>query len=282
MNMKRYSKLALMSVALLCCVLTLFSVTYLSSYAQNTVTKPLLGTAGAFAVLGASTITNTGPSSINGDLGVSPGTAITGFPPGIVHGAMHKADGVALQAQNDVKTAYNTIAGQSCSHALTGQDLGNKTLVSGVYCFSSSAQLTGQLTLDGQGNPASVFLFQIGSTLTTATSASVVLLHDAQPCNIFWQVGSSATIGTTTSFKGNILALASITVNTDATSIGSLYARTGAVTLDDNTITRASCTGGVSTTMPVHTPTPTSTKTPVATPTKVPGLPQTGSDPLHP
>jgi Ice-binding-like len=271
---RRTQRLALTSGALLCCVLVLFSVTRVRIHAQTTVSRPLLGTAGAFAVLGGSTVTNTGPTVVNGDLGVSPGTAVTGFPPGLVHGVIHKADAVALQAQDDVATAYTMIAGQACTKDMTGQDLGGKTLVAGVYCFSSSAQLTGFLVLDGQGNAESVFLFQIGSTLTTASNAGVFLINGAQACNVFWQVGSSATIGTGTHFTGNILALASITATTDATFNGSLYARTGAVTLDSNTISRASCERG-------GTPTATPTKTPTALPT-FPGMPNTGSDPYTP
>jgi hypothetical protein len=247
--------------ALLWCMLIFVSVTSDLSYAQNATVKPPLGTASAFAVLGASTVTNTGPSVLSGNLGVSPGSAITGFPPGIVHGGTHKADAVALQAQSDVTVAYNTIAGQPCNHDLTGQDLGGKTLTPGVYCFTSSAQLTGQLILDGQHNPASLFLFQIASTLTTASGASVLLEDDALVCNVFWQVGSSATIGTTTSFKGSILALASITMTTGATNAGGLYARTGAVTLDSNKVSNPHC------------------GKPIPTPTKFPNMPNTGSDP---
>ena len=137
-------------------------------------TAPSLGTAQSFAVLGGSTVTNTGPTIITGDLGVSPGTAVTGFPPGIVTGGtIHAADAVALQAQSDTTTAYNDLAGQACTIDLTGQDLGGLTLVPGVYCFSSSAQLTGALTLDAEGDPNAVWVFQIGSTLTTASNSSV-------------------------------------------------------------------------------------------------------------
>jgi Ice-binding-like len=261
--MKRYLKFAFTSGALLCCVLALILAT--RSYAQDTITKPLLGTAGSFAVLGGSTVTNTGPTVVNGNLGVSPGSAITGFPPGTVHGVMHKADAVALQAQKDVTTAYNSAAGAPCSHDMTGVDLGNKSLVAGVYCFSSSAQLTGHLTLKGTG----VFIFQVGSTLTTGSNASVSLLRGASPCNVFWQVGSSATVGTDTDFVGNILALTSITAKHGARFNGGLYARSGAVTLDTNTISRSSCGGGS---------TPTPKVSPTSTP-KFPSLPNTGSDP---
>jgi type VI secretion system secreted protein VgrG len=201
-----------------------------------------LGLAENFAVLAGSTVTNTGPTVINGgSVGVSPGSAVTGFPPGIVSPpyTIHAADAAAQMAQNDLTTAYNILAGFSPTQNLTGQDLGGLTLVPGVYIFSSSAQLTGTLTLNAQGNPNAQFFFQIGSTLTTASDSSIVTINGGSMpgCNVFWQVGSSATLGTGTAFEGNILALTSITLNTDATIMnGSALARNGAVTLDSNTI----------------------------------------------
>jgi len=201
-----------------------------------------LGGADSFAVLGASTVTNTGSSVINGNLGLHPGTSITGFPPGIVNGVIHATDAVALQAQTDLVTAYNNAAGQTCDTDLTGQDLGGLTLTPGTYCFSSSAQLTGTLILDAQNDPNAVFIFQIGSTLTTASSSSVTMINSGQSCHVFWQVGSSATLGTSTDFMGTIMALASVTLNTGATIDGRALARTGAVTLDTNTITTSVCT----------------------------------------
>jgi MYXO-CTERM domain-containing protein len=206
-------------------------------------TAPSLGTAGSFAVLGGSTVTNTGPSVITGDLGVSPGSAVTGFPPGIVTGTIHAANAVVLQAQNDTTTAYNALAGQSCpgGNNLTGQDLGGLTLTPGVYCFDTSAQLTGTLTLNAQGNAAAVFIFQTGSTLTTASSSSVSMINGGLNCNVFWQVGSSATLGTSTSFVGNIVALTSITLTTGADVLGRALARNGAVTLDTNDVSNAAC-----------------------------------------
>ncbi len=142
-----------------------------------------------------------------------------------------------MQAQNDLTTAYNFAASESCGTNLTGQNLGGLTLTPGVYCFGSSAQLTGTLTLDALGDPNSVFIFQIGSTLTTASGSSVVVTNDGQGDSVFWQVGSSATLGTTTLFQGNILALASITLNTDADiSCGRALARNGAVTMDTNNV----------------------------------------------
>jgi hypothetical protein len=199
-----------------------------------------LGTAQSFAVLGASTVTNTGTSVINGNVGVSPGAAITGFPPGIVNGQVHAADAQAIQAQNDATTAYNFLAGQACGTTLTG-DLGGRTLTPGVYCYTSSAQLTGTVTLDAQNIPGAVFIFQVGSTLTTASASRVVLANGAQSCNVWWQVGSSATLGSTTTFVGSILALASDTLNTGATLTGRAIARTGAVTLDTNAISTPPC-----------------------------------------
>jgi hypothetical protein len=198
-----------------------------------------LGTAQNFGVLGGSTVTNTGATTVNGNVGVSPGSAVTGFPPGVVvGGSIHSNDAVAMQAQNDLTTAYNNIAATPCTVDLTGQDLGGLTLTPGVYCFSSSAQLTGALTLDALGNPNALFLFKIGSTLTTASSSTVTVINSGgNSCNkAFWQVGSSATIGTGTSFAGDILALTSITLTTGANTAGRALARNGAVTLDTNNV----------------------------------------------
>jgi len=198
-----------------------------------------LGTADSFAVLAGSTVTNTNPSVVNGNVGVSPGSAITGFPPGVITppGTMHSNDAVAMQAQSDLTTAYGVAAGLGCTLDLTGQDLGGKTLTSGVYCFKSSAQLTGTLTLNAQGDPNALFVFEIGSTLTTAPNSSVVFTNSGEGDNLYWQVGSSATLDTTTTFAGNILALTSITMNTGATiGCGRALARNGAVTMDTNTV----------------------------------------------
>ena len=200
-----------------------------------------LGTAQSFAVLGGSTVTNTGSTVITGDLGVSPGSAVTGFPPGTVTGTIHAGDATAGQAQNDATTYYNTLAAAACTADLTGQDLGGLTLTSGVYCYSTSAQLTGPLTLDAQGSADAVFIFKIGSTLTTASNSSVLLINGGNPCGVNWQVGTSATLGTTTSFIGNLVALSSVTLNTGADIIGRALARNGAVTLDANEITFAPC-----------------------------------------
>jgi type VI secretion system secreted protein VgrG len=205
--------------------------------AQSLVAQTPLGTAGNFGALAGSTVTNTGNTVINGDVGVSPGTAVTGFPPGVVvGGAIHSNDSVAVQAQNDLTTAYNAIAAMPCGTDLTGQDLGGLTLTPGTYCFASSAQLTGTLTLDAQGNPNAVFNFQIGSSLTTASASTVIMLNGGSTCNVFWQVGSSATLGTGSFVEGNILALTSITLTTGSGVSGRVLARTGAVTLDSNRV----------------------------------------------
>lgn len=231
-------------------------------------TAPGLGAAASYAVLGGQTVTNTGSTTITGDVGVSPGSSVTGFPPGIVTGTIHAADANSLQAQSDVTTAYNTLAAEPCTADLTGQDLGGLTLTEGVYCFSTSAQLTGQLTLDAQGNANAVFTFEIGSTLTTASSSSVLLINGGVDCNAFWQVGSSATLGVTTVFKGNILALTSITLNTGANISGRALAQNGAVTLDTNHIDFLGCAAATDT--PTPAPTDTSTPVPTDTPTPVP------------
>ncbi len=218
--------------------------------APSALVAPALGAARGFAVLGASTVTNTGASVIAGDLGVSPGTAVTGFPPGqMLSGTIHSADAVALAAQNDVTTAYNSLLDEACTEDLTGRDLGGQTLTAGVYCFSSSAQLTGTLTLNAQGNANAVFIFKMGSTITTASAATVLLTNGGSADNVFWQVGSSATLGTGTSFAGNILAMASITVTTGVRLAGRALARNGAVTLDTNAVTATSQSGVVTTTV---------------------------------
>jgi len=197
----------------------------------------------SFAVLAGSAVTNTNPTIVTGNLGVSPGSAVTGFPPGIVAGGtIHSADPVAAQAQNELTTLYNSLANTTCNTDLTGQNLGGMTLTPGVYCFSTSAQLTGTLTLDAQGNPNATFLFKIGSTLTTASTSSVLLINSASSCGVFWQVGSSATLGTGTALAGSIVALTSITLNSGASVTGRALARNGAVTLDNNQVTV--CSGG--------------------------------------
>jgi hypothetical protein len=222
-----------------------------------------LGTAGNFAVLGGSAVTNTGSTTLNGDLGVYPGTSITGQSSITVNGSVHTTDAVAQQAQTDALNAYNVAAGLTPTQSLSG-NLGGLTLTAGVYNFSSSADLTGTLTLNDQGNPNALFVFQIGSALTTAAgspgdpASSVVTINGGSMpgCNVFWEVGSSATIGTYADFEGHILANQSITLNTGATILdGSALALNAAVTLDTNTITNCvSPTSSDGTTVPLPNP----------------------------
>ncbi|MBG1260892.1 ice-binding family protein [Nostoc commune] len=196
----------------------------------------MLGTANNFGVLGGSTVTNTGPSVIMQSLGVNAGSSATGFSPGIVNGTIFTSDPVAAQAQLDNATAYNYLAALSPTKELTGLDLGGMTLTPGVYSFSSSAQLTGKLTLDNLGDPNALFVFQIASTLTTASYSSVVTTN-GEAANVFFQIGSSATLGTYTQFKGNILALTSITLTTGVNiECGRTLAQNGAVTMDTNNV----------------------------------------------
>lgn len=192
-----------------------------------------------FSILGATTVTNTGSSVINGDLGVSPGTAVTGFPPGTVNGTIYAGVEPAGTAQAQAATRYTQLSAPAtaCEVNLTGVDLGGRTLAPGVYCFNTGAALTGTLVLDGQGDPNATFVFQIGSTITTAPNSAVLLTGGATSNNVNWQVGSSATFGVETAFQGNVYALASVTMNTGANLIGRLVALNGAVTLDTNIVT---------------------------------------------
>jgi hypothetical protein len=242
---------------------------FIASQPAVAATAPVgLGTAGSFAVLAGTTVTNTGPSSVSGDLGVSPGSAVTGFPPGIVSGGtIHAADGVAAGAQSDLTTAYNDAAGRSPTANVPAFIGAGQTLAPGVYKASSSLDVGGSLTLDAGGDPNAVWIFQAPSTLVTDEASSVILTNGAQACNVFWQVGSSATLGTGSAFSGSILALTSISVQTGDTITGRALARNGAVTLDDDTITAPSCQTTPPTTPPPTSPPPTSTSTPTAVPT---------------
>lgn len=217
-----------------------------------------LGTADSFAVLAGSGITNTGPTTVNGDLGTYPTTSISGTASLTVTGTNHGGDAVTQQAKTDLVTAYNTAAGEGPTSPIAA-DLGGQTLKPGVYNSASSIGLTGTLTLDGGGNPGAVFVFQAGSTLTTASASNVSLVNGAQSCNVFWQVGSSATLGTGSSFRGTILALTSITVTTGTTVEGRVLARDGAVTLDTDTITKPSCAAATATASPTTTTTAAAT-----------------------
>ena len=204
-------------------------------------TMTSLGGAQSFSVLAGQTVTNTGPSTLSGDLGVFPGTAITGFPPGLANGTTHSGDAAANEAQDEVTVAYDLLAASPCTSDESGTDLGERTLTAGVYCFSSEAQLSGTLVLDAKFVADAVFVFQITSKLTTASNASIRLINGANPCNVFWQVGSSATIGTGTAFVGNILALTSIALEEGASLDGRALARNGEVTLADNQIKTGQC-----------------------------------------
>jgi len=242
MEMHKSSKLiALMAVVSL---VALILIPIMGFAAQEATVN--LGATASFAVLAHTTITNTGSTtisgSVGGNIGVYPGSAVTGFPPGIISdGTIHFADATASLAQDDLVIAYNDAAGRTPSMNLTGEDLGGLVLTSGVYRFDSAAELTGTLTLDAQGDPEAVFIFQIGSSLTTASGSAVSLINGARFCRTFWQVGSSATLGTDSYFVGHIFALQSITANTNASIQGQLLARNGAVTLDSNTITNGLC-----------------------------------------
>jgi len=214
-----------------------------SSAAQPTVD---LGTTSGFAVLAGSTITNTGPTTINGstggDVGLYPGTVFSGKDSATVSGAIHLADASAVKAKTDLVTAYNDAAGRMPVTRIP-TELGGTTLKPGIYdSADGNLQITGKLTLDAEGDPNSVFVFKTASTLITASASSVELINGARFCRIFWKVGSSATLGTNSQFVGHIFALASITANTGARIQGQLLAQTGAVTLDNNTITNGVCT----------------------------------------
>lgn len=199
-------------------------------------TAQLLGNAESFAVLTSETVTNTGSSVVNGNVGVSAGSEVTGFPPGtVLNGTIHNNDALALAAQTALTTAYTDLEDRACTETVNTPLTG--TLTPGVYCYNSSAALTGPVVLDAEGDSAAEFVFKIGSTLTTPAGASVSLINGASPCNVYWQVGSSATLGSNTFFTGNILAQASITAGTGASISGRALARTGAVTLDTNAIT---------------------------------------------
>ena len=206
-----------------------------------------LGTATTVGVIAASAITSTGATIIVGDLGIHPNNAssVTGFsfstPPGtgIVTGTPHFADAVALNAKTDARTAYNMAASRPCTTTISG-DLGGRTLPPGVYCSGSTMGLTGTLTLDAQGDSNAVFIFQVGSSLTTASASQVLMINSGQggqSCNIFWQIGRSETMGTGSSFLGNVLADQSVTMTTGASSTGRMIALVAAVTLDANKVT---------------------------------------------
>jgi hypothetical protein len=245
-------------------VLTVFGGTEVSLAASSAQPPVGLGTAQSFAVLAGSTVTNTGASIVSGDLGLFPGSAVTGFPPGkVIAGTEHITDSVAKQAKADLTTAYNDAAGRIPATVEKGE-LGGKTLAPGVYKATSGLSLTGTVTL--KGNADAVFIFQAGSTLITASNSTVSLIGGVQACHVYWQVGSSATLGTGTTFAGTILALASAAVETGVSVDGQVLARTGQVSLDDSTITRPTCstTGSTTTTSSASTTTSTTVVVPSA------------------
>jgi Ice-binding-like len=199
-----------------------------------------LGTAATFAVLAASTVTNTGPTLVTGDLGVYPGNAVTGFGPGtgtVTGGTIHAGDPTAAQAQLDTTVAYNNAAGRVNPGAVPA-DIGGLVIPPGVWKAPVSLAITGNVTLDGQNDPNAVFIFQMASTLTASTNSTVTLINLANPCNVFWQVGSSATINANSVFNGSIIALASVSVLTGTTVNGRLLAQNGAVSLLSDVVIR--------------------------------------------
>lgn len=231
----------------------LVAVCALAVSAATAATAVDLGTANSFAVLAGAGITNTGPTTVGGDIGTFPTTSITGTATLTVNGVNHGGDAVTQQAKSDLVAAYDAAAAQGPQVAIVG-DLGGQTLTPGVYTSGSSIGLTGVVTLNGGGDANAVFVFQAGSSLTTASTSEVALVNGAQSCNVFWQVGSSATLGSGSTFRGTILALTDITVTTGVTVDGRVLARNGAVTLDTDTITRPTCTAAPA---PAPTPTPT-------------------------
>ncbi len=230
-----------------------------------------LATSANYSVLGAETVTNTGPSVLGQSVGVSPGTAITGFPPGSA-ATIEAATPAAAQAQLDLTAAYDNAAGRGVEFTQTNPDLVGQTLVPGVYAATAKAPLglSGQLVLDGQGNPDAVFIFQTDSTLITGSGSTILMVNGASECNVFWQVGSSATIATGSFFVGNILALTSIAVQSGAVVHGRALARTGEVTLDNNVFTQPSCAPSVDT-VPTSAPVETTTAPGETTPGTAPG-----------
>jgi hypothetical protein len=230
-------KIMLVFAALMLTVSMMMPVPAMAAYGPTV----LLGTTQSFAVLAGSTVTNTGPTTIIGDVGLHPGTSITGKGLITLTGSYHQTDGVALNAKSDLVTAYNDAAGRLPVTRIA-TELGGKALLPGVYDSASGTfEITGTLTLDAQGDPENVFIFLTKSTLVTASRSVVRVINGARFCRIFWKVGSSATLGTYSLFRGHIFAMASITATTGAWIQGQLMARSGAVTLDTNTIINGEC-----------------------------------------
>jgi len=254
-------------------LVVLMAVPALSMAAQAPVN---LGTTSSFGVLAGTTITNTGPTTVGGnaggDIGVAPGSAFSDLGTLTLGGASHLGDAVALQAQSDLTAAYLDAAGRT-PFTTIDRELGGATLKPGVYVSAAPFEINGTLVLDAEGDPNAVFIFKSASTLVTGAGSNVSLLNGARPCSVFWQVTSSATLGTNSNFVGHLFALQSIQAQTGATIQGQLLARNGAVTLDSNTITNMLCP-----IIPVPSPTPTDTPSPTTTGTVTGGeLPKTGS-----
>ena len=283
--MKTLKRMLYVPVLVALSLVALMVVAAVSMAAQAPVN---LGTTSSFAVLAGRTITNTGPTTINGNVGLYPGSAFvdTGVT---LNGARHIDDAVAIQAKTDLVTAYNDAAGRSVTSSVP-VELGGHTLYPGVYSSGGVFGITGTLTLDARGDPNAVFIFQSSATLITASDSEVRLIHGARFCRVFWVVPSSATLGTNSHFVGHIFAHLSISAETGATVQGQLLAQNGSVTLDTNTITNGVCVTVTSSPTPSSSPssspsaTPSGTAsgtpggTPGGTPT-APGLPTTGLAP---
>jgi hypothetical protein len=259
---KRLRRNATMGLGLLA-IAALMAMTLARASGAAATAVPL-GTAGSFAVLAGAGITNTGPTTVNGDVGTFPTSTVTGAGSMTINGTNHAGDGVTQQAKTDLVTAYNNASAQGPTNPIVA-DLGGQSLSPGVYNSASSIGLTGALTLNGGGDPNATFVFQAGSALTTASASSVVLINGAQSCNVFWQIGSSATLGTGSTFRGTVIALQSITVTTGVTVDGRVLARNGAVTLDTDTISRSNCAAPAATTTAAVTTTAAATTTATTT-----------------
>jgi len=279
--MKTLRKFRFISLTLIVSLLVITAMPTMSMAAQATVN---LGTTSTFAILAGTTITNTGPTVINGDaggnVGLYAGSAFTGQDEATISGAVNINNPAAITAKHDLETAYDDAAGRTPA-TIISSELGGQTLKPGVYKSDNgtSFQITGTLTLDGNNDPDPVFIFQMGTTLVTAVSSNVSLTNGAVYCRVFWQVGSSATLGVDSHFVGHIFALTSIAAQTGATVQGQLLARNGAVTLDSNTITNGFCAAAAATPTPTTAPGATAVPTTAPTATAVPTT-ATGATPV--
>jgi hypothetical protein len=257
------------------CVATLTALVATPTVSRAS-TAPGLGTAANFLVLaGTPAISSTGLTVINGNVGIAPAAAVNGFPPGTITGTQEKATTVATTAKTDLDTAYGVAASSPCNTDMTGKNLGGNTLTPGTYCQTTAPTLTGVLTLSGDG----VFIFQAGSTLVTGPGAVVQLINGAQACNVFWQVGSAATLDTTTTFVGTVMAYSDFTMNDGVHLTGRALARTGQVTMIRDTIDPPATCTAATVPGPTTTPTPIPTATPTARtlPPPIPAAPPAGA-----